>query len=93
MNNTRHNSDANVPEAITPQGGRGELGRTWTPGDAQGISNRPGDAPLRADADDDEDVDEDDEDEDFDEDEDEADEDEEGVDGEDGEDGEDEDEE
>ena len=87
MNNPRHNPDANVPEAITPQGDRGELGRTWTPGDAQGISNRPGDAPLRADADDDEDVDDEDdededEDEDFDEDEDEADEDEEGEDGE-----------
>jgi hypothetical protein len=43
MANNRHNPDTNVPEAGEPQGDLGHKGKTWSPGQEQGISNRPGD--------------------------------------------------
>ena len=43
MDNKRHNPSANVPEGNTPKGDLGERGKTWSPGQEQGISNRSGD--------------------------------------------------
>ena len=43
MDNKRHNPSTNVPEADEPKGDLGEKGKTWSPGQEQGISNRPGD--------------------------------------------------
>ena len=46
MDNKRHNPDANVPQADEPKGDLGENGKTWSPGQEQGISNRPGDEEI-----------------------------------------------
>ena len=46
MDNKRHNPDANVPNAGKPQGDLGEKGKTWSPGQEQGISNRAGDEAV-----------------------------------------------
>jgi hypothetical protein len=43
MDNKRHNPSGNVPAANEPKGDLGEKGKTWSPGQEQGISNRPGD--------------------------------------------------
>ena len=67
--------DREMGRTEEPLGDRGHGNRTWTPpGGEQGISNRPGDAPVRIAGEDEEDVDdedtddEDDDDDDFDDD-------------------------
>ncbi len=66
--------DREMGRTEEPLGDRGHGNRTWTPpGGEQGISNRPGDAPVRIagdeeDVDDEDTDDEDDDDDDFDED-------------------------
>ena len=64
MDNKRHNPSANVPDVNTPKGDLGERGKTWSPGQEQGISNRPGDEGEDRRADDDDEFQEDESDED-----------------------------
>jgi hypothetical protein len=60
MDNKRHNPSANVPEAGEPvKGDLGEKGKTWSPGQEQGISNRPGDEDAVGKAEDDDEFEED----------------------------------
>lgn len=59
MDSTRHNPGANVPEGDTPQGDLGERGKTWSPGEEQGISNRVGDEAENRRSDDDDEFQED----------------------------------
>jgi hypothetical protein len=60
MDNKRHNPDANVPEGGEPKGDLGEKGRTWSPGQEQGISNRPGDEEMTGKPEDDDEFDDED---------------------------------
>lgn len=52
--NDKQRNPSTQPSADEPKGDLGEKGKTWSPGQEQGISNRPGDEAEVGQAEDDE---------------------------------------